>query len=104
MRNLNTQKTEVNTSESESHRHMADGSDANAKLLALFRDQEKYSAELWTVLQELRVWAALSGIELPSFAKPNRTFYHDRMEEVCARQAAIENFLRTSDAQSLEVH
>ncbi|MEI7296581.1 hypothetical protein WCQ02_30945 [Paraburkholderia tropica] len=81
-------------------------SEANAKLLALFREQEKYNAELWTVLQELRVWAALNGVELPSFAKPNRDFYYNRMDEVHARQDAIEGYLigRDSDVRSLEVH
>ncbi|CAB3784234.1 hypothetical protein [Pararobbsia alpina] len=91
-----------NTSTAESIRK----SDVNAKLLALFRAESKYTAELWTILQELRLWAAVEGIALPDFAKPNRTLYIDRFDEVNDRHTAAENFLsgRNTDVRSLELH
>jgi hypothetical protein len=60
------------------------------EMTALVREESRYASELWTVLQELRVWAACEGIELPAFAKPNRAFYHDRMEEICERHRRID--------------
>lgn len=63
------------------------------QLTSLFEDERKYTRQLWTVLQEIRMWGELRGVELPECALVNRSFYIDRHLHIQNRHRQIKSDL-----------
>ncbi|WP_211474801.1 hypothetical protein [Collimonas humicola] len=59
-------------------------------LLPLLEEERRYVVELWTVLQDVRLWAQLNKLELPQSARPNSTFNLDQHSKLQSRHKEIE--------------
>jgi hypothetical protein len=55
------------------------------EIAALTENQRGYFIELWTVLENVRFWAELNGLELPACARPNPDFFIDRYIQTVLR-------------------
>jgi hypothetical protein len=62
-------------------------------LLPLLEEERKYVVELWTVLQDVRLWAQLNNFELPQSARPNSTFNLDQHSKLQSRHKEIERVI-----------
>ncbi|MFJ2989984.1 hypothetical protein ACIPF8_19125 [Collimonas sp. NPDC087041] len=62
-------------------------------LLPLLEEERKYVVELWTVLQDVRLWAQLNQHELPQSARPNSAFNLDRHSKIQTRHKEIERVI-----------
>jgi hypothetical protein len=62
-----------------------------AELTDLVREESRYASELWTVLQEVRLWAAENGYQLPDCARSNRRdFLYERFDAINERHFKID--------------
>lgn len=59
-------------------------------LLPLLEEERKYVVELWTVLQDVRLWAQINRFELPQSARPNSAFNLERHSKIQTRHKEIE--------------
>lgn len=68
------------------------------ELSKLAREESRYASELWTVLQEVRLWAAGNGYQLPDCARGSRRdFLYERFDAIAERHVRIDALIGSQE-------